>query len=214
MIEKNIEDYKTNKGVILKLSTNEFCIYNREKHKNKIIGFYTDGIANCSAVIISINNDDFLFFSHINEESNIIEVVKNKIINKINLKNNSVTIIYSIGIGSIKNMKKEDNIKKMIELFDTKFNLKVIQKNHDLSISCLKIIKTLNNDNNLLFKKLINFKESSLEKNLNSKKKFSDFIKKTIDLFKESIFREYNLVFYFDCSQMESLAKHFNFIIL
>lgn len=64
----------------------------------------------------------------------------------------------------------------MIELFDTKFNLEVIQKNHDLSISCLKIIKTLNNDNNLLFKKLINFKESSLEKNLNSKKKFSDFI--------------------------------------
>lgn len=148
------------------------------------------------------------------KESNIIEVVKNKIINKINLKNNSVTIIYSIGIGSIKNMKKEDNIKKMIELFDTKFNLEVIQKNHDLSISCLKIIKTLNNDNNLLFKKLINFKESSLEKNLNSKKKFSDFIKKTIDSFKESIFREYNLVFYFDCSQMESLAKKFNFVIL
>lgn len=155
-----------------------------------------------------------MFFSHINEESNIIEVVKNKIINKINLKNNSITIIYSIGIGSIKNMKKEDNIKKMIELFDTKFNLEVIQKNHDLSISCLKIIKTLNNDNNLLFKKLINSKESSLEKNLNLKKKFSDFIKKTIDSFKESIFREYNLVFYFDCSQMESLAKKFNFVIL
>ena len=155
-----------------------------------------------------------MFFSHINEESNIIEVVKNKIINKINLKNNSITIIYSIVIGSIKNMKKEDNIKKMIELFDTKFNLEVIQKNHDLSISCLKIIKTLNNDNNLLFKKLINSKESSLEKNLNLKKKFSDFIKKTIDSFKESIFREYNLVFYFDCSQMESLAKKFNFVIL
>ena len=35
MIERKIEDYKTNKGVILRLKTNEFCIYNREDIKTK-----------------------------------------------------------------------------------------------------------------------------------------------------------------------------------
>lgn len=215
MIEKNIEDYKTNKGVLLKLKTDEFCIYNREKHNNKIIGFFTDGIATCSAIIISIDNDKFLFFAHISEKSNIIEVIKEKIINNINIKNNSVTIIYSIGTGSIKNKEKEDKIKKMIELFEPKFILKIIEKNHDSSISCLKFIKTLNNDdNNLLFKTIINFKKSSLEKNLNLKTKFSDFIKKSIALFNESIFKDFNLIFYFDSSQMESLARKFNFVVI
>ena len=203
MIERKIEDYKTNKGVILRLKTNEFCIYNREKHKNKIIGFYTDGIVTCSAIVISINNDNFVFFAHINEQSNIIEVVTNKIINKINITNNNAAIIYSIGTGSIKNKEKENNINKMLELFGTKFNLKIIEKNHDLSISCLKLIKTLNDDNNLLFERLIMFKESSLKKHLDTKKKIYDFIKKTIDLFHKSIYKEYNLIFYFDSNEKE-----------
>lgn len=102
----------------------------------------------------------------------------------------------------------------MLELFGTKFNLKIIEKNHDLSISCLKLIKTLNDDNNLLFERLIMFKESSLEKSLDTKKKIYDFIKKTIDLFHKSIYKEYNLIFYFDSNEMELLAKQFNFVIL
>ena len=69
----------------------------------------------------------------------------------------------------------------MLKLFGTKFNLKIIEKNHDLSISFLKLIKTLNADNNLLVERLIMFKESSLKNNLDSKKKIYDFIKKTID---------------------------------
>lgn len=213
MIEKNIEDYNTNKGVILQLDTDEFCIYNREKHNNKIIGLYTDGIATCSAIVISINNDDILFFGHINEKSNIIEVVTNKLLNEIKTKNNFATIIYSIGKGSLKNPEKEDNIKKMIELLETKFNLEIIEKDHDSSISCLKLIKTSKNENKLLLNNLFEYQKSSLQETLKTKEKFSFFIKKSMDLLTKSIFIEYNLIFYFDSNLMDELAKKFNFVI-
>ena len=134
--------------------------------------------------------------------------------NEINITNNIITIIYSIGIGSIKNKEKEDNINKMIELFEPKFNLKVIKKYHDLSISCLKLIKTLGDENHLLFRRMVDYQETSLQKSLNFQQKYSGFISNTIALFRESIFNEYNLIFYFDDFQMRKLSKKFDFKIL
>lgn len=43
---------------------NEFVFYNRNNRNNDLIGFYTEGIELCSAVVISLNTDEFIFFAH------------------------------------------------------------------------------------------------------------------------------------------------------
>ena len=69
MEEKKIEDRQyTTKGIIINIEPDEFCIYDRKICKNNILGFFTDNVATCSALIISVNNDQIIFFCHFNEE--------------------------------------------------------------------------------------------------------------------------------------------------
>lgn len=61
MEEKEIDEFPLHKNIILNLNMNEFFLFEKEKHKN-ILGLFTDGIASCSALIISINDEDYVFF--------------------------------------------------------------------------------------------------------------------------------------------------------
>jgi hypothetical protein len=161
MKELKIEKFNnTTKNALINIKTNEYCLYNSKKHNKKIIGFYTDGIVTCSIFIISINDDEFLLFSHIHEDSNIIDIIKNKVIPEIiSLSINNITIIYSLDIGSIRNSKKEAIINEIIEIIGEKFISNKIVKLHDMSISCCKFIKNSENENQLLFQKIVNYQK-------------------------------------------------------
>ena len=77
MKEIRLSDYKSDKKIIVSLNSNEFCFFVKSKNNENIRGFFTAGIATCSVIIISINQDDYLFFSHFHEKSNIMsEIVK------------------------------------------------------------------------------------------------------------------------------------------
>ena len=63
---------KVNKNIILNLNMKELFLFEKEKHNENFLVLYTDGISTCSALIISINNDDYVFFCHMNEDSDVI----------------------------------------------------------------------------------------------------------------------------------------------
>ena len=113
-----------------------------------------------------------MLFSHIHEDSNIIEIIKNKFIPEINsLSINNITLIYPLDIGSIKNPKKEAIINEIIEIIGEKFVSNKIVKLHDMSISCCKFIKNLENENQLLFQKIVNYQRNLFKKNRKQKSK-------------------------------------------
>ena len=217
MKELKIEKFdNTTKNALINIKTNEYCLYNSKKHNKKIIGFYTDGIATCSIFIISINDDEFLLFSHIHEDSNIIDIIKNKVIPEIiSLSINNITIIYSLGIGSIRNSKKEAIINEIIEIIGEKFISNKIVKLHDMSISCCKFIKNSENENQLLFQKIVNYQRNLFKTKLKSaSQKLLSHVNNSIISFENSIHSSNNLMFYFDTSRMIFFGKTFNFIIL
>lgn len=217
MKELKIEKFNnTTKNALINIKTNEYCLYNSKKHNKKIIGFYTDGIVTCSIFIISINDDEFLLFSHIHEDSNIIDIIKNKVIPEIiSLSINNITIIYSLGIGSIRNSKKEAIINEIIEIIGEKFISNKIVKLHDMSISCCKFIKNSENENQLLFQKIVNYQRNLFKKKLkNASQKVLSHVNNSIISFENSIHSSNNLMFYFDTNRMIFFGNTFNFIIL
>ena len=55
----------SNKKSIVNIGINEFIFYNNKenfKQNEGLVGFFTDDIATCSAISISINYDEFVFF--------------------------------------------------------------------------------------------------------------------------------------------------------
>ena len=69
MKEKKFNEYALNKNIILNLKMNEFFLFEKEKCNENILGLYTEGISTCSALVISINDDDYVFFCHMDEDS-------------------------------------------------------------------------------------------------------------------------------------------------
>jgi hypothetical protein len=63
MKEKETNAYPLHKNIILNLNMDEFFLFDKKEHEN-ILGLYTDGIATCSALVISINDDDYVFLSY------------------------------------------------------------------------------------------------------------------------------------------------------
>ena len=88
MKEKIIDDLKflNHNKIILSIGQNQYILISKKENKNdNIIGLFTDGVISCCSIYISFNNEDFIFFTHIDEKSNIIEVVEkceNKIKNE------------------------------------------------------------------------------------------------------------------------------------
>ena len=84
ILEQKIELNNYDNRMILKnVKMDEYFIFNRKIHDDKVIGYYTDGIVTCSGLTISINEDEIILFTHINEESEITKIAKEKFIPKI-----------------------------------------------------------------------------------------------------------------------------------
>ena len=199
MIEKVVKNLDDNKNIIVNIQQNEYALYNKYESHKSIIGYFTDSIATCSLFLISINFDEYLFFSHIDEDSNIIEIIEQKIIPILsNVILNNILIIYSRGIGPISNIKKDYHINEAIDKIDTIFKSEKKIYEHKNIISCLKLIRSSQNDNKTLMNKIIKF-QSSLFKNINAKLNKSPVTNVDLNnLFDDSILYDDNIIFYFE----------------
>lgn len=101
-------------------------------------------------------------------------------------------------------------IEKAIEIINENFFLEKKIYIHNQSTSCLKFIKNSSEQIEILTNKIIDHGENKIN---NALKKFSNKIKNYNNLFQESIFREENIIFYFDSNEMDNLSKKFNFIM-
>ena len=111
MIEKKLSEIGSSKNIILNLMMDEYFIFEKIPKNNRIVGLYTPGVATCSVIIISINNDEKIFFSHIQEKSNIYDIIVHNFMPKLkNIKINKIEVIYSKGFCSLKNPEKENKI--------------------------------------------------------------------------------------------------------
>ena len=214
MNEKILEYNNISKNSIINIEQNEFLIYEKFKNdQSKIIGFFTDGLSTCSSIVISINNDELLFFAHIDETSDLINIVSQKFIPKIcKMKIEKISLIYSKGISSIPNIKKIEKINELIKIIDNIFLSHKIIKEHDGAISCLKLLN--NSTNEILMKKLIERKITIY--NIYSKKYKSSTVysNKIIDIIKNDFSKGENIIFYFDGSELSNLSKKFEFVLI
>ena len=90
---------------VLMFGINKVHLLNSQNSKN-IIGIFTEGIATCSSLIISFDNDKYILFSHFNENFDIFIKVKNIInyeMGKIDEKFSQIYIFYSKGIDPLNN---------------------------------------------------------------------------------------------------------------
>lgn len=61
MIEKNLGDINFDRKTIIHIQMDEFCfLQNNQNMADNLIGFFTEGIASCSVLIIYNDNDDFV----------------------------------------------------------------------------------------------------------------------------------------------------------
>ena len=213
MQKKLFAQNENNKKAIIFIKQNEYFIYNIKKENKNLIGFYTDAITTCSSLIISINDDHVVFFSHIDEESEILKIIHNEFIPELNkIEVDNIIIIYSIGIGPILNKKKEDNINELIKILESRYKCTKIIKNHKASISCLKLLN--NNQNKILLGNLIEKQKQYFESGLLKNKMAEKFINDSITFFKESFLFDYNTIFYFDSNRLKKFSKIFDFSII
>ena len=125
----------------------------------------------------------------------IIYEIENKIIPIIeSIKINNIKIIYSKGIGSLSNNLKELKIFNLIEIINKNYTSKPIYYEHDISCSCLKLIKSWNNKNEIIFTTLIDKQLKLYDKN-KAKPNFSEIIKKQVINFEKSIIEKEYIVF-------------------
>ena len=138
-----------NQETIVEITQNCYIFF-KTNENNNIVGIYTDGLATCSSIIISFNNDEYLFFSHIDEDSDIITVIKENILKKLSNIITKIDIIYSKGCKSLKNKKIDYDslINNLTDLLKETFNnnsnfiINKIIKEHNSIFACLKLLKT------------------------------------------------------------------------
>lgn len=211
MIEKKLSEIGSSKNIILNLMMDEYFIFEKIPKNNRIVGLYTPGVATCSVIIISINNDEKIFFSHIQEKSNIYDIIVHNFMPKLkNIKINKIEVIYSKGFGSLKNPEKENKIEEILNLFDNFFKIDKIIKEHDSILSCLKIINI--KENQILFENIINFQSNLMKKSTKFIKNISDnFLNSWL---KENILRKENVIFYLEPEKLENIKKRNNLLII
>lgn len=114
-----------NRIKIIYIDTNQYYFYDSSQKSQQIIGIFTDGIYTCSSIVISFNEDNYLFFSHIHEKSDLVKALKNIILNKLSKKKiTNIFITYTRGIGSCLNdlINYDLLIEDVIELLKRYFN--------------------------------------------------------------------------------------------
>ena len=123
MKEIKIENLRfINQETIVEIIPNCYIFFKTKENNNKV-GIYTDGLATCSSIIISFNNDEYLFFSHIDESSDIITVIKEDLLKKLGNNITKIDINYSKGSLSLKNDKIDYDslINNLTDLFKEAF---------------------------------------------------------------------------------------------
>ena len=150
MKEIKIENLRfINQETIVEIFQNCYIFF-KTKENNNIVGIYTNELATCSTIIISFNNDEYLFFSHIDESSDIITVIKEDLLKKLGNNITKIDINYSKGSLSLKNDKIDYDslINNLTDLFKEAFNnnanltINKLVKEHDSIFACLKLLKT------------------------------------------------------------------------
>lgn len=205
MLEINENIFGTFKEeTIIDIYQNEYIILNKkEKKNNKIIGLFTDGLLTCSMILISFNQDEIIFFSHIDEKSDIVKIIKENLIVKlsdINIKN--INIHYTKGIDSIKNNEIDYDflIDEIILIFNKSLfksesiKINITKKEHNFSISCLKVFNSSN------FLAIQNYQINNYQKVINKKenKKIKVLFEKGLGMFIKNINNNLNISYYYD----------------
>ena len=191
---------ETGQKQIILFYTNEIYLLNPENF-NGVIGIFTEGLATCSSIIISFQNDKYVLFCHFNEEYDLLKECIN-IINeekhKMNEKISEINVFYSQGIGPLKNEKIDhNNINKLIKYFITYFNINendihLFIKKHDYPVSVLKIFS----ENNDEFSNILNKTHNNLKNQCNKK-----FLPKSMETFmmeKKDIHSKFLISYYFN----------------
>ena len=110
---------------ILYIDVNQYYFYDKSQKNKQIIGMFTDGIFTCSSISLSFNEDEYLFFAHIHEDSDLITTINNIMMNKINNKKiNNISVAYTKGEGPSFNklINYDILIDKVIDLIKKYFN--------------------------------------------------------------------------------------------
>lgn len=198
---------------LINIEQNEYFIFNREKFSN-IIGCFTLGIASCSCLIISINKDDLFLFTHIDESSQIEDIIINHFIPNVPIETlKTITFFYTKGINSLKNLEKEkkiNNIKLIIEnKFSVKINTKI--KEHGSDVSCAKFVSYFGNSDSFI-EFLKNFKIKSMMNILKRATILKNFIESNKKEFIDSIDLEIKLILYCDLKSIDALCHKYGII--
>lgn len=206
-----------NRIKIIYIDTNQYYFYDSSQKSQQIIGIFTDGIYTCSSIVISFNEDNYLFFSHIHEKSDLVKALKNIILNKLSKKKiTNIFITYTRGIGSCLNdlINYDLLIEDVIELLKRYFNdgnLKLTKnvKTHRNTISCLKIIK--NNQQNDYFESIKN----KAQKLFFGKKddRFNKYINSQLNYFNVLFDKENNISYYFDFNKLSNILNSLKIIL-
>ena len=217
MKEKIIDDLKflNHNKIILSIDQNQYILISKKENKNdNIIGLFTDGVISCCSIYISFNNEDFIFFTHIDEQSNIIEVVE-KCANKIkNEKIEKIDVIYSKGpklAGKLVNnysMDYDKTIEDIIIILKNTFNNNKLEINkkvriHQQSISFLIFFSPKIGEINYLDRlKEIAIEKLKRRKLLHNKMVFNNIILKQINELESYFDKDNNITYYYDSNMI------------
>ena len=126
---------------------NEYFIFNKQANHN-IIGFITFGIYTCSYIVLYTKNEIDILITHIDENSNFYNMFE-KFLQKLENENiNEINIIYSNGLKSCKNPKRNyssyiKEIKENLEIKYPYFKNKIMiikEIQHEYPINLIKFI--------------------------------------------------------------------------
>ena len=199
------------KETIIEITQNSYIFFKPEENKN-IIGLFTDSLVTCSSLIISFNKDQYIFFSHIDEDSQILEVIKE--ISKNNLFHNIkvINIKYSKGNNSLKNDKINydyffkniiDILKEGIPKKDLLINQSI--QEHSNITSCLKFF------NYSCFQRIINCQLRKFKINKNSIKNnedIKDFYEEAKEIFLKNIDYNNYIIYYYNQKKLEKILAN------
>lgn len=217
MKEIKIENLRfINQETIVEIIPNCYIFF-KTKENNNIVGIYTDGLATCSSIIISFNNDEYLFFSHIDESSDIITVIKEDLLKKLGNNITKIDINYSKGSLSLKNDKIDYDslINNLTDLFKEAFNnnanltINKLVKEHDSIFACLKLLKTS------VLEKIKN-KDIQIIQNYIKKSKLDSisFCEKSIDFYIKNIDFNNNIIYHFSRVRLLKVLDIINISII
>ena len=192
------------------VNQNEYIILKKD-NKTKNIGLYTEGLASCSCVILSIINDEVIFMSHIDETTDFKGMLY-KYVSELQKEKNIIDIkfLYTLGTGPNYN---EINFEKRFKNI-----INEIESNNQF-IKKIEILKPIPNDfvanifkfnNKDLFKKIKNKIINNYQKCItNAKSNLSKSIyEKELKAFTENkLFDDNNIIFNYDSKKMKTILS-------